>query len=163
MSEASETAGPLYLEDLYVGQAFRSGEFRLDAAGIKAFASEYDPQPFHLDETAAENSFFHGLAASGWHTAAVTMRLLVLSVPLAGGLVGLGGIIEWPKATRPGDVLHVESEIIEIKPSRTKPDRGVATVRIVTLNQNGERAQELSAKILVFRRKSGPAARRNAG
>ena len=152
MNEASERSRPLYLEDVYVGQRFVSREFRMNAAGIKAFAAEFDPQPFHLDEAAAEKSFFRGLAASGWHTAAVTMRLIVESVPLAGGSVGLGGVIEWPRATRPADVLHVESEVLEIKPSRTKPDRGVATVRIITLNQNGERAQEFTAKILVFSR-----------
>jgi acyl dehydratase len=152
MTETREKSSPLYLEDVHVGQRFFSKEFRMDAAGIKAFAQEFDPQPFHLDEAAAENSFFGGLAASGWHTAAVTMRLIVASVPLAGGSIGLGGVIEWPRPTRPGDVLHVESEILELKPSRTKPDRAVATVRIVTLNQNGERAQEFTAKILVFSR-----------
>ena len=155
MRGASEQSRALYLEDLHVGQRFISGNFRMDAASIKAFAADFDPQPFHLDEAAAENGFFQGLAASGWHTAAVTMRLLVASVPLAGGLVGLGGIIAWAKPTRPGDVLRVESEILEIKPSRTKPGRGVTTVRIVTLNQNGEQAQVFTAKILVFSRSSG--------
>ena len=157
---AAENSNPLYLEDLYVGQRFISKEFRMDTAGIKAFAAAFDPQPFHLDETAAANSFFQGLAASGWHTAAVTMRLIVESVPFAGGLVGLGGVLEWPRATRPGDVLHVESEILEIKPSRTKPDRGIATVRIVTLNQTGERAQEFTVKILAFSRSNGAAVTR---
>ena len=147
----------MYLEDLYVGQRFVSGEFRMDAASIKAFAAEFDPQPFHLDEAAAESSFFQGLAASGWHTAAITMRLSVASVPIAGGLIGLGGVIAWSKPTRPGDVLRVESEILELKPSRTKPGRGVATVRIVTLNQNGEQAQVFTAKILVFSRSRGSA------
>jgi acyl dehydratase len=155
MKQPSEKPQLLYLEDLRVGQRFISREFRMDAAGIKAFAAEFDPQPFHLDEAAAEDSFFHGLAASGWHTAAVTMRLLVESVPLAGGLVGLGGVLAWSKPTRPGDVLHVESEILELKPSRTKPDRGVATVRIVTLNQSGDQAQVFTAKILVFSRTTG--------
>ena len=152
MNHASEKPELLYLEDLHVGQRFVSREFRMDAAGIKAFAAQFDPQPFHLDEAAAENSFFHGLAASGWHTAAVTMRLIVESVPFGGGSIGLGGVIEWPRPTRPGDVLHVESEILELKPSRTKPDRGIATVRIVTLNQSGERAQEFTAKIFAFSR-----------
>ena len=152
MKEFPEKSDPLYLEDLHVGQSFVSKEFRMETASIKAFAADFDPQPFHLDEAAAAHSFFRGLAASGWHTAAVTMRLIVESVPLAGGLIGLGGVLEWPRATRPGDVLHVESEILELKPSRTKPDRGIATVRIVTLNQKGERAQEFTAKILVFSR-----------
>jgi acyl dehydratase len=152
-----ERAEPLYLEDLRVGQRFVSREFQMSAPGMKAFAAEFDPQPFHLDEAAAETSFFHGLAASGWHTAAVSMRLLVETVPLAGGLIGLGGVIAWSKPTRAGDTLHIESEILEIKPSRTKPKRGVVTVRIVTLNQNGEEAQVFTAKILVFRRSGGSA------
>jgi acyl dehydratase len=158
MEESAEKLRPLYLEDLNVGQRFVSGEFRMDAAGMKAFAAQFDPQSFHLDEPAAEKSFFQGLAASGWHTAAVTMRLVVASVRLAGGLIGLGGVIEWPMPTRPGDVLHVESEILELKPSRTKQDRAVATVRIVTLNQNGDEVEVFTAKILVFRRSSGAAA-----
>lgn len=160
MKGTSEKPKLLYLEDLHVGQRFVSREFPMDAPSMKAFAAEFDPQPFHLDEAAAANSFFQGLAASGWHTAAVTMRLIVESVPLAGGLIGLGGVLEWPRATRPGDVLHIESEILEIRPSRTKPDRGIATVRIVTVNQNGERAQEFTAKILAFSRSSAAAVSR---
>src|SRR5262245_26731013 len=108
--------GPaLYLEDLHVGQQFRSETYTIDASEIKRFAAEFDPQPFHLDEAAAEASIFRGLSASGWHTAAVAMRLLVGSVPVAGGLVGAGGEISWPRPTRPGDTVHVESEIIEIR------------------------------------------------
>jgi acyl dehydratase/ribonuclease HI len=148
----------LYLDDLHVGQKFSSGTYRLEAARIKSFAAEFDPQPFHLDEEAARHSVFGKLAASGWHTAAATMRLLVMSgLPFAGGLAGLGGEIAWARPTFPGDTLHVESEILAIVPSRSKPDRGVITVRSVTLNQKGEQVQVLTAKILAFKRKGNSA------
>ena len=112
---------PLYLEDLDVGQRFTSGSHAMTAEAIKTFARQFDPQPFHLDEVAAEASFFQGLAASVWHTAAVTMRLLVESgMPLAGGLIGAGGELTWPRATRPGDVLHVECEVLAVTPSKSK-------------------------------------------
>ena len=149
--------GALSLEDLHVGQKFTSGTYRMDANRIKAFAAEFDPQPFHLDEEAARKSVFRGLAASGWHTAAATMRLLVTSgLPFAGGLVGLGGEISWARPTRPGDTLRVDSEILAIVPSRSKPNQGVVTVRCVTVNQNGEDVQVLTTKILVFKRKEDP-------
>src|SRR5580700_950299 len=119
----------LYLEDLAIGQRFISETYVMEAARIKEFAAEFDPQPFHIDESVAEASVFKGLAASGWHTAGVAMRLLVIGgLPLANGIVGLGGEIAWPRPTRPGDVLHVESEIIEITPSRSKPQQGIVTV-----------------------------------
>ena len=143
----------LYLEDLHVGQRFSSGEYRMTEEGIKAFAGEFDPQPFHLDNAAAEASIFQGLAASGWHTAAVSMRLLVTGgLPFANGLIGLGGEIAWPRPTRPGDILTVESEIVEIRPLRSKPNQGIATVRSVMKNQRGEEVQIFTPKILVFRR-----------
>ena len=143
----------LYLEDLYVGQRFTSASCVMELARMKEFAAEFDPQPFHLEEAAAEVSIFKGLAASGWHTAAVAMRLLVTSgLPFANGLVGLGGEIAWPKPTRPGDTLHMESEIVEITPSRSKPQQGVVTVRCAMLNQNGEAVYLLTAKLLVLRR-----------
>jgi len=116
----------VYLDDLQVGQRFTSGTYVIEEAQIKAFASEFDPQSFHLDETAAQASIFKGLAASGWHTAAVAMRLLVDGgLPFAHGLVGLGGEVAWPRPTRPGDTLRVESEIVEIRPSRSNPIRGL--------------------------------------
>lgn len=125
----------------------------MDEAQIKAFAAEFDPQAFHIDESAANASIFHGLAASGWHTAAVTMRLLTTGgLPFATGLVGVGAEISWPRPTRPGDTLRVESEIVEILPSRSKPNQGIATVRNLTFNQNGETVQILTTKILVFKR-----------
>jgi acyl dehydratase/ribonuclease HI len=154
---AGPAKGGLYLEDLHVGQKFTSGTYRMDAERIKAFAAEFDPQPFHLNEAAARQSVFRGLAASGWHTASATMRLLVTSgLPIAGGLVGLGGEITWARPTRPGDILRVDSEILAIVPSRSKPNQGVVTVRCITLNQNGEEVQAMTTKILVFKRKGYP-------
>ena len=143
----------LYLDDLSVGQVFTSRSQSLDAADIKRFAGEFDPQPFHTDEQAARSTFFGGLAASGWHTAAMTMRLMVDGgVPIAGGLVGAGGEIAWPRATRPGDVLHVVSEVLEIVTSRSRPDRGMVTVRSETKNQAGEVVQRFTGKLVVPRR-----------
>jgi acyl dehydratase len=152
----SPAPGPLYLEDLHVGQRFASeGECVMTAERMKAFATEFDPQPFHLDDAAAEKSVFRGLSASGWHTAAVTMQLLVTGgLPFAAGIVGLGGEISWPRPTRAGDVLRVESEIVEIVPSRSKPNQGIVKVRNTTLNQNGEAVQVFTASILSYRRTS---------
>jgi acyl dehydratase len=145
----------LYLEDVKVGQTFTSGTYVMDAGRIKDFAAEFDPQPFHLDEAAAQESVFQGLAASGWHTAAVAMRLLTTSdLRFANGILGLGGEIAWPRPTRPGDTLRVDSEIIEITPSQSKPDRGIVTMRSTMLNQNGEIVYVLKAKLLVPRRPS---------
>lgn len=142
-----------YLEDLHAGQTFVSGSHELDEQQIKAFASAFDPQPFHLDHEAAKDTLFGGLAASGWHTAAITMRLNVESgLPLAHGIIGAGGEIQWPAPTRPGDILHVESEVKEIVPSRSRPDRGIATIVSRTLNQRGEVLQILTAKLVVYRR-----------
>jgi len=147
----------LYLEDFTVGQRFISEPHQIDADQIKAFASQFDPQPFHLDEAAAKASFFQGLAASGWHTASITMSLLVKSgMPIAGGLIGAGGELQWPRPTRPGDVLQVESEVLEVKPSRSRPERGMITVKSVTRNQNGEEVQVLTSRMLVWRRPNVP-------
>ncbi len=137
-----------------MGQKFSSGTYRMDEDRIKTFAEEFDPQAFHLDEAAARKTVFRGLAASGWHTAAATMRLLVTSgLPFAHGLIGLGGEIAWARPTRPGDTLRVESEILEIVPSRSKPNQGVVTVRCITLNQKDEQVQVFTTKILAFKRK----------
>jgi acyl dehydratase len=143
---------PLYLEDLHVGQTFVSGRVTLTAEDIKTFARQFDPQPFHLDETAAKDSLFGGLAASGWHTAALTMRLLVEAFPLAGGLVGAGGETTWPRPTRPGDTLSVHVEVLEILPSRTRPDRGMIRTRTETRNQHGEAVQVSTTRIVAWRR-----------
>jgi acyl dehydratase len=148
-----EDGAGLYLDDLQVGQRFTSGTYVIEEAQIKAFAAEFDPQPFHLDERAAQASIFKGLAASGWHTAATAMRLLVAGgLPFAHGIVGLGGEIAWPRPTRPDDILHVESEIVEITPSRSKPHQGIVTVRVTMFNQNGEAVYLLTARLLVLRR-----------
>jgi acyl dehydratase len=151
--QTHESDAGLYLDDLQVGQRFTSGTYVIEEAQIKAFAAEFDPQPFHLDESAAQASIFKGLAASGWHTAAVAMRLLVDGgLPFAHGIIGLGGEVAWPRPTRPGDILHVESEIVEISPSRSKPQQGIVAVRSTMLNQGGEAVYLLTAKLLVLRR-----------
>ncbi|HEY9790124.1 MAG TPA: MaoC family dehydratase [Candidatus Obscuribacterales bacterium] len=143
----------LSLDDLSVGQVFRSGTHTVDAQQIKAFASQFDPQPFHLDEEAAKNSFFGELVASGWHTAGITMRLLVTSTPVDGGVIGAGGEISWPRATKPGDTLRVESEVVEIRPSKNRPDRGTVVMRSTTYNQNNDPVQIMKSTLVVFRRK----------
>lgn len=142
----------LHLEDLHVGQTFTTGSITVTTEAIKAFAREYDPQPFHLDETAAEASLFGGLAASGWHTAALSMRLLVDGLPIAGGLIGVGGETTWPRPTRPGDTLTVHIEVLEITPSRSRPDRGMVRTRNETRNQHGEPVQISHLGIVVWRR-----------
>jgi acyl dehydratase len=143
----------LYLEDLHVGQRFRSGTHQIDEEQIRAFAEQFDPQPFHLDAAVAAGSFFQELVASGWHTAAITMRLLVMGgIPIAGGLIGASCEVSWPMATRPNSILQVESEIIELRPSQSHPDRGMATIRSETRNQFGDIVQVLTAKLVVPRR-----------
>lgn len=149
-----QSDGKLYLDDLAVGLEFRSPEHHLDAEQIIAFASQFDPQPFHLDAQVAKDTFFQGLAASGWHTMAITMRLLVQSVPFAHGIIGASGEISWPRPTRPGDVLHVRSKVLEITPSRSKPDRAIALVECLTFAQDAELRQQLTTKLLAFRRDS---------
>ena len=147
--------GGLYLDDLHVGQQFISGSHAVDEAQIRAFAGQFDPQPFHLDDALAKETLFAGLAASGWHTAAITMRLLVDGgAPIAGGVIGAGGEVSWPKPTRPGDTLHVASEVVQVTPSRSRPERGIVTVRSETRNQRGEVVQILTAKLVVPRRPS---------
>ena len=141
-----------YFEDLRVGQRFETGTHTISEDEIKAFAAAFDPQPFHLDEQLARGTLFGGLAASGWHTAAITMRLLVdLGVP-AGGLIGMGGEIAWPRPTRPGDTLRVASEVLEVTPSRSRTDRGTVLIRNETHNQHGEIVQEFTGKLIVYRR-----------
>ncbi len=143
-----------YLEDFAVGQTFGSGRLRVDVQQIKAFAAEFDPQPYHLDEEAARNTIFRGLSASGWHTAAITMRLLVDSeLKPAGGIIGVGfDELRWPRPVRPGDELRVESEVLEVRPSRSRPEDGLIKVRATTLNQQGEAVQIFVANLLVPRR-----------
>jgi acyl dehydratase len=143
----------LYLDDLHIGQRFTSGTHVVDEEQIKAFARQFDPQPFHLDNEAAKETLFSGLTASGWHTAAITARLLVEGgLPLADGIVGVGLELDWPNPTRPGDSLLVESEVLDVRPSRSRPDRGIITVRSLTRNHRNDVVQRLTAKLIVPRR-----------
>ena len=146
----------LHLEDLQPGQVYRStgDPPSVTAEGIKAFARQFDPQPFHLDEATAAETFFKGLVASGWHTAAMTMRLLVEGgLPLAGGIIGAGtDELRWPRPVRPGDRLHLESEVMELRPSKSRPQLGLVKMRTTTLNQNNEPVQILVANLIVPRR-----------
>jgi acyl dehydratase len=151
--EPAKTPG-LTLEDFKVGDRFSGGALAVTTDMIKAFAREFDPQPFHTDEEAAKDTFFGGLAASGWHTAAMTMRLLAEFGPhVAGGLIGGSCEVAWPQPTRPDDVLHVECEILAVTPSRSRPERGSVLMRTETKNQRGEVLQVLTAKLVVPRRK----------
>jgi acyl dehydratase len=143
-----------YLEDFAVGQVFNTGRLRVDREQIIAFATQYDPQPFHLDEDAALKSPFRGLAASGWHTAAMTMRLMVGGeFKPVGGILGVGfEELSWPRPVRPGDELHVKSEVLEVRPSQSKPDRGLVRLRTTSLNQNEETVMMFTGNLLVPRR-----------
>ena len=149
---------PLYLEDFTAGQRFRSTTLRVDAAEIKAFAAQFDPQPFHLDEEEAQDSFFGGLAASGWHTAALTMKLLVGSpFEPAGGIIGTRAEeMSWPRAVRPGDELRVEGEVLDVRASRSRPEHGFVKAKSTTLNQHGEAVQVLVMNMLVQTRRQQP-------
>lgn len=143
-----------YLEDFAVGQLYGSTRTKVEKERIKAFAAEFDPQPFHLDEDAARCTIFGGLAASGWHTAALTMRLLVESeLKPAGGIVGAGfDEFRWPLPVRPGDELSVESEVLEVRPSKSRPSQGVIKTRTTTKNQKGEVVQLSVGNLVVPRR-----------
>jgi acyl dehydratase len=144
---------PVFFEDLSVGRRFATGKIPVDQAQIIEFARSFDPQPFHLDPAAAKETFFGGLAASGWHTAAITMRLLIDGgFPIAGGTIGVNVEVAWPRPVRPGDVLRVEGEIIETAPSKSRSDRGWATMRAETLNQRDEVVQVMTARMVVPRR-----------
>jgi acyl dehydratase len=150
-------ADSIFLDDLTVGQTFTSEEHQLDPEQVIAFARQFDPQPFHLDEEAAKRTFFKGLVASGWHTAAITMKLLVSGgAPITGGVIGAGVEVEWPRPTQPNDRLHVESEVVDIRPSRSKPDRGIVILRTKTINQDGEVVQLLTSRLVVPRRPADP-------
>jgi acyl dehydratase len=143
----------LYFEDMTSGRRFVSEETEVTADEIKEYARRYDPQPFHMDEAAAADSLFKGLAASGWHTAGITMRLVVQSVPVAGGVIGAGmDEVSWPRPTRPGDVLHTETEILSARGSGTRPGQGWVKMRTTTLNQHGQPVQIIVPNIVVPRR-----------
>jgi acyl dehydratase len=143
-----------YFEDYAVGQKFGSGTVAVTAERIKSFAREFDPQPFHTDEEAARHTFFGGLVASGWHTASMSMRLFVESdITPAGGSIGAGGSdLSWPRPVRPGDVLRIESEVLELRPSRSRPDIGIMKVKLTTYNQANEPVQYATPIMMVPRR-----------
>ena len=147
---------PQYFEDLAIGQTFGTGTVTVEPDKLKAFASAFDPQPFHLDERAAGPSVFGGLVASGWHTAALSMKLLVGGeLKIVGGLIGMGAEeLRWPRPVRPGDVLRVESEVLGLRPSGSHPGRGLVRVRITTRNQDSEPVMALVATMIVPRRPS---------
>jgi acyl dehydratase len=146
----------LYFDDLSVGQRFTTRSHEIDEAQIIAFAQQFDPQPFHTDPEEAKTSLFKGLAASGWHTAGITMRLMVESgIPLAGGMIGTEANLKWPRPTRAGDVLTVFGEIIELRPSGSRPDRGWVSMRAQTRNQRGEVVQIFTSTLVVPRRTGG--------
>jgi acyl dehydratase len=146
--------GTRYLEDFAIGQTFGSGRVQIGRDQIKHFAAAFDPQPFHVDEAAADGTFFEGLAASGWHTAAVTMRLLVDSeLRPAGGLIGAGiEELRWPKPVRPGDELRLGSEILNVRLSKSRPTHGLVKVKITTFNDKDEAVQVFIANLVVPRR-----------
>lgn len=142
-----------YLDDFQVGQRFTTGSHQLDEQQIVSFAREFDPQPFHTDPVAALDTFFGGLVASGWHTAAVSMRLMVQTgIPIAGGWIGAGGTIDWLRPVRPGDTLQVEIDVTEVRVSKSRPTRGMVHIRGTTRNQRDEDVQVLTAKLVVPRR-----------
>lgn len=144
----------LYLDDLHVGDRFGSDTIEVTEESIIAFARAFDPQQFHLDAKAAEQSFFKGLSASGWHTAAMSMKLFITGeLKLAGGSVGLGvDELRWPQPVRPRDVLRLETEILDVRASKSKPDRGIIRIRNVTTNQRKEIVQTFMAFVMVRRR-----------
>jgi len=143
----------LYFDDLKAGEKFQSDTFEVPAKEIIEFAEKFDPQKFHLHAKSAERSIFKGLVASGWHTAAITMRLFVKTLNFAEGAIGLGvDELRWPNAVRPGDVLRVETEILDARLCRSRPNMGVIRLRNVTLNQKDEIVQTMSANALVPRR-----------
>ena len=142
-----------YFDDLRSGERLQSGQYIVTEEEIINFAREFDPQPFHLDSAAARQTMFKGLIASGWHTAAITMRLFVQTLNFAEGAIGLGvDELRWPNAVRPGDALQVETEIVDLRVSRSKPSHGIVRLRNVTVNQRGEIVQTMSASALVLRR-----------
>ena len=141
-------------EQFAVGQVFTSAPRMIDAAAIKAFAAQFDTQPQHMDEAAAEGTLFGTLVASGWHTAALTMRLMLDSAMAGTNGRGLGvrmDNIAWSNPVYPGDELHAVSEVLELRPSRSKPDRGLVLLRTTTRNQHGQAVQEMTGLIMVLR------------
>ena len=146
-----------YFDDLKAGAKFESQTFEVPGSAIIEFAEKFDPQKFHLHPATAERSIFKGLVASGWHTAAITMRLFVRTLNLAEGAIGLGvDDLRWPAAVRPNDVLRVAIEILEVRDSKSKPNCGVVRIRNVTTNQRGEVVQSMFAHALVPKKQDRP-------
>jgi acyl dehydratase len=147
----------MHLEDFAAGQKFQSGKALVDAESIKRFAAEFDPQPFHLDEEAGRASLFGGLVASGWHTAALTMKLIVGSkLKIAGGNIGAGvEQMQWPRPVRPGDMLHLVSEVLDVRPSKSRADRGIVKIKTTTLNQEDQPVMVMVSNLIVPRRTAG--------
>lgn len=142
----------LYLDNLKIGDQFKSREYEMTLAEIKEFANKYDPQVFHTDEEAAkDHPIFQGIAASGWHTSAVTMRLWTECFPVAGGLIGSESSLRWPRPARVGDRIHVEVEIVAITPSKTKADRGIVSYVTQAKNQHGDVLLISTTKVVVFK------------
>jgi acyl dehydratase len=142
-----------YFDDLKVGDRFKSESLNVTEKQLIEFAHKFDPQMFHLSRKSAERSIFKGLIASGWHTAAMTMRLFVQTLNFAEGAIGLGvDELRWPRVVRPGDVLTVETEIVDLRPSRSRPNHGIIRLRNVTANQRGEIVQTMLASAMVPRR-----------
>jgi acyl dehydratase len=142
-----------YFDDLKVGERFKSESVKVTEKQVVEFAHKFDPQMFHLNRKAAERTLFKGLIASGWHTAAATMRLFVQTLNFAEGAIGLGvDELRWPNAVRPGDVLTVETEILDLRPSRSKAGYGIIRLRNVTTNQSGDIVQTMLANAMVPRR-----------
>jgi acyl dehydratase len=145
----------LFLEDLANGQRFSAGPITIDADSLRAFAAAFDPQPFHLDEVAARSSLFNGLVASGWHTAALTMRMLVEALPFAGGTIGTRAELRWPAPVHPGDRLSMEAEVSDARPSARRPGFGVVRLLVQTRNQDNVLVMEMTTLVLVHRRTAG--------
>jgi acyl dehydratase len=147
-----------YLEDLAPGQVFTSqARVVVETDAIKRFAGEFDPQPWHLNETVAPSTFFKELVASGWHTTALTMQLIIQTLPLSGGIIGSGvDELRWPRPVRPGDTLRLHCEIIDVQESKLRPSRGTVRVRMTTLNQDDQPVQTMIANLLAFRRSGEP-------
>jgi acyl dehydratase len=149
----------LYLEDVHVGQRFQSEPYHVSETEMIEFARQFDPQPFHLDRAAADASVFNGLAASGWHTAAIAMRLLMTgAMQFVGGAVGLGvDELRWPNAVRPKDTIQLETEILETRESRSKPGYGIVRIRNVATNQHQQVVLSYMANAMVQRRPTASA------
>jgi acyl dehydratase len=150
-----------YFNDLKIGDRFQSEPLRITEKEVIEFAHKFDPQMFHLNQKAAQRTLFKGLVASGWHTAAITMRLFVKTLNFAEGAIGLGvNELRWPNALRPGDVLTVETKILHLRPSKSKPNYGIIRLRNVTTNQKSEIVQTMLANAMVPRRLHRPKARK---